>query len=116
MNENKYQKQLDEIRQRLVEFYNQSFINAEQEYIQNRQNKFQLKELLIDVTDDSSLSPSTKQKLINGILWVLAKNTGSAEDSAISEEILDNLFYDLRILNQQNIDYYYQIVSSGRWD
>jgi hypothetical protein len=68
------------------------------------------------VNDDNSISDTDKKLLIQESLKLLAENTGCAEDSEIAEDILDFLFYNQKILNQKNIDFFYNHSSTERWN
>ena len=61
-------------------------------------------------------SGSEQQDLVNEALMLLAKNTGSAEDSEIAEQILDDLFFELKLIHQTDIDRFYQFSATQRWE
>lgn len=111
-----YRSEIDKIRNSLKNYYNKQFKSEEEDYIENKKNKEQIKKLIILVYNDSALSEAERGYIIKVGLELLAKNTGSAEDGEIAEDILDSLFYDLKILSQEDIDNYYEQSSNRRWD
>ncbi|MGE7911701.1 hypothetical protein [Lysinibacillus xylanilyticus] len=111
-----YRSEIDKIRDSLKNYYNKQFKSEEEDYIENKKNKEQIKKLIILVNNDSALSEAERGYIIKVGLELLAKNTGSAEDGEIAEDILDSLFYDLKILSQEDIDNYYEQSSNRRWD
>jgi len=111
-----YGSEIDKIRNSLKNYYNKQFKSEEEDYIENKNNKEQIKKLIIQVYNDSTLSEAERGYIIKVGLELLAKNTGSAEDGEIAEDILDSLFYDMKILSQEDIDNYYEQSSNRRWD
>jgi hypothetical protein len=111
-----YQDEIKRLKIVLESFYNKQFSSEEEELKENRGNKNLIKKLIILANSDEHLSDSDKQLIINDSLKLLAENTGCAEDSEIAENLLDYLFYDVKILNQKNIDEYYNYTSTGRWE
>lgn len=111
-----YRSEIDKIRNSLKNYYNKQFNSEKEDFIENKKNKEQIKKLIIQVYNDSTLSEPDIRNLIKAGLELLAKNTGSAEDREIAENILDSLYYDMKILRQEDIDNYYEQFSNRRWD
>ncbi|MCH5719820.1 hypothetical protein [Niabella hibiscisoli] len=88
----KYKQELDRISAILKNFYTAKFTSSEKEYETNKTNKQQIRQLVVRIKQDQDLSGAEQQYLVNEALMLLAKNTGSAEDSEIAEQILDHLF------------------------
>ncbi|MGE8036315.1 hypothetical protein [Lysinibacillus xylanilyticus] len=114
-----YRSEIDKIRDSLKNYYknyyNEQFKTEEEDYIENKKTKEQIKKLIIQVYNDSTLSEADKGYIIKLAVELLAKNTGCAEDLDIAEDILDCLFNDMKILSQDNIDNFYEQFSCGRW-
>jgi len=114
-----YQSEIDKIRNSLKNYYNnycnEQFKSEEEDYSENKNNKEQIKKLIIQVYNDSTLSEAERGYIIKVGLELLAKNTGSAEDGEIAEDILDSLFDDMKILSQEDIDNFYEQYSCRRW-
>ena len=73
-----------------------------------------IKNLIISIADDFSLSENQKNGIINKSLKLLAKNTGFVEDCQIAEKILEELS-NKGIIKQKNINYYYENENTKRW-
>ncbi len=110
-----YRSEIDKIRNSLKNYYNEQFKSEEEEYIENKKTKEQIKKLIIQVYNDSTLSEADRGYIIKVEVELLAKNTGCVEDVVIAEDILDSLFNDMKILSQENIDNFYEQYSSRRW-
>ncbi|MFC9538982.1 hypothetical protein ACFTQ7_03765 [Lysinibacillus sp. NPDC056959] len=114
-----YRSEIDKIRDSLKNYYknyyNEQFKTEEEDYIENKKTKEQIKKLIIQVYNDSTLSEADKGYIIKVAVELLAKNTGCVEDVVIAEDILDSLFNDMKILSQENIDNFYERFSCGRW-
>ncbi|MEK5487405.1 hypothetical protein [Lysinibacillus sp. FSL M8-0355] len=110
-----YRSEIDKIRDSLKNYYNEQFKSEEEDYIENKKTKEQIKKLIIQVYNDSTLSEANKGDVIKVAVELLAKNTGCVEDVVIAEDILDSLFNDMKILSQENIDNFYEQYSSKRW-
>ncbi|TKI69483.1 hypothetical protein FC756_09040 [Lysinibacillus mangiferihumi] len=110
-----YRSEIDKIRNSLKNYYNEQFKSEEEDYIENKKTKEQVKKLIMQVYNDSTLSEADKGYIIKVAVELLAKNTGCAEDVEIAEDILDSLFNDMKILSQENIDNFYEQYSSRRW-
>ncbi|WP_432702819.1 hypothetical protein [Lysinibacillus sphaericus] len=110
-----YRSEIDKIRDFLKNYYNEQFKSEEEDYIENKKTKEQIKNLIIQVYNDSTLSEADKGDIIKVAVELLAKNTGCVEDVVIAEDILDSLFNDMKILSQENIDNFYEQYSSRRW-
>ncbi|MEC1180003.1 hypothetical protein P9B03_15995 [Metasolibacillus meyeri] len=115
-----YRSEIEKIRDSLKNYYknysNEQFKSEEEEYIENKKTKEQIKKLIIQVYNDSTLSEANRGDIIKVAVELLAKNTGCAEDVEIAEDILDSLFYDMKILNQENIDSFYEQYLCKRWE
>lgn len=112
----KYKKELHRIRTTIENFYTVKFTSSEKENETNKINKEQIGQLLVSIKEALDLSGAEQELLVNEALMLLAKNTGSAEDSEIAEEILDHLFFDLKVINQSDIDQFYNLCASRRWE
>lgn len=115
MKEVYYLNEIKRIKILLENYYNKLSNTGEEEYETNKSNKEQIKTLIIETENDRSLCEYEKQKIIEKALYLLAKNTGCVQDEEIAEDILDKLFYEMKILNQKDIEYYYILNSTGRW-
>jgi len=91
-----YRSEIDKIRDSLKNYYknyyNEQFKTEEEDYIENKKTKEQIKKLIIQVYNDSTLSEADKGYIIKVAVELLAKNTGCVEDVVIAEDILDSLF------------------------
>ena len=110
-----FRSEIDKIRNSLKNYYNEQFKSEEEDYIENKKTKEQIKKLIIQVYNDSTLSEADRGYIIKVAVELLAKNTGCVEDVVIAEDILDSLFNDMKILRQENIDNFYEQYSSRRW-
>lgn len=61
------------------------------------------------------LSHTAQQQVINEALKLLAKSTCCVEDEQITENMLDKLLLESKIIDQQDIARYYAYKQS-RWD
>lgn len=111
-----YKNELDRIKVIIENFYLAKFASSEEEYETNKINKEQIGQLIVRIKEAQDLSEPEQQDLVNEALRLLARNTGNAEDSEIAEQILDNLFLDLKVVNQNDIDRFYQFNATGRWE
>ncbi|WP_431808041.1 hypothetical protein [Lysinibacillus sphaericus] len=110
-----YRSEIDKIRDSLKNYYNEQFKSEEEDYIENKKTKEQIKKLIMQVYNDSTLSEADKGDIIKVAVELLAKNTGCVEDVVIAEDIFDSLFNDMKILSQKDIDNFYEQYSSRRW-
>lgn len=110
-----YRSEIDKISDSLKSYYNEQFKSEEEDYIENKKTKEQIKKLIIQVYNDSTLSEADKGGIIKVAVELLAKNTGCVEDVVIAEDIFDSLFNDMKILSQKDIDNFYEQYSSRRW-
>jgi tRNA U34 5-carboxymethylaminomethyl modifying GTPase MnmE/TrmE len=110
-----YKNKIKEIESQLKDFYNVVFLNEEEEFKANQQNKNVLRDFILELCEDKTVSEKERQSIIDKALYLLSKNTGSMEDTIIAENILDELFYQRQVINQQDIDNYYNNASTGRW-
>lgn len=111
-----YKKELNKISVILESFYTAKFTSSKKEYKTNQTNKQQIRQLILKIKQDQHLSEAEQQHLVNEALLLLAKNTGCAEDSEIAEEILDHLFFELKLIHQNDIDRFYQFNATRRWE
>ncbi len=111
-----YKKELDSISAILENFYTAKFTSSEKEYETNKTSKQQIRQLIVRIKEAQDLSGAEQQYLVNEALMLLTKNTGSAADSEIAEEILDHLFFELKLIHQHDIDRFYQFISTRRWE
>lgn len=111
-----YKKELDKITAIFENFYTVKFTSSEKEYETNKMNKQQIRQLIVKIKQAQDLAETDQQYLVNEALMLLAKNTGSAEESEITEEILDHLFFELKLIHQNDIDLFYQFNSTRRWE
>lgn len=112
----KYKEELDRITAIFENCYTAEFSSSEKESETNKSNKQQIRELIVGIKQAQDLSESEQQDLVNEALMLLAKNTGSAEDSEIAEQILDHLFFELKLIHQNDIDRFYQFSATRRWE
>lgn len=114
-----YGSEIDKIRDSLKNYYknyyNEQFKTEEEDYIENKKVKEQIKKLIIQVYNDSTLSEADRRYIIKVAVELLAKNTGCVEDAEIAEDILDCLFDDMKILSQEDVDNFYEQYSCRRW-
>ncbi|WP_051891554.1 hypothetical protein, partial [Lysinibacillus sphaericus] len=80
-----YRSEIDKIRDSLKNYYNEQFKSEEEDYIENKKTKEQIKKLIIQVYNDSTLSEANKGDVIKVAVELLAKNTGCVEDVVIAE-------------------------------
>ena len=116
---NKYRKEIIQIYENLNKYYknfrdNYPNINEDEEFNKNKQIKNNIKEKIITINNDITLSKKEKCNTINEFLRLLAENTGCIEDYQISNEILSEL-ENQNIINQDNINYYSKYENMGRW-
>lgn len=115
-----YRSEIDKIRNSLKNYYknyyNEQFKSEEEDFIENKKTKEQIKKLIIQVYNDSTLPEADRGYLIKVGVELLAKNTGCAEDLVIAKDILDSLFYDMKILSQEDIDNFYEQYLCKRWE
>lgn len=111
-----YRSEIDKIKKRIRSYYNKQFSSDEEDYSENKRNKERIKKLIIQIYNDETLSEADSAYLITSGLELLAQYTGNADDEAIAEAILDSLFYEMKIINQEDIDKYYEQHSNRRWD
>ncbi|MEK4171407.1 hypothetical protein MHI22_07520 [Lysinibacillus sp. FSL L8-0312] len=111
-----YRSEIDKIRSSLKNYYNKQFKSEEEDYIENKKIKEQIKKLIIQVYNDRTLSKTDRGYLVKVGVELLANNTGCAEDVEIAEDILDSLFYDMKILSQEDIDNFYEQYLCKRWE
>ena len=109
-----HQKELDKINILLNEYYKKNYQNEEDSFCENFKIKNLLKNMIINIASDISLSENKKTERINEVLKLLAENNGCVEDSQIAETILDDLF-NKKIITQKNYDYYYENENTRRW-
>ncbi|WP_421662228.1 hypothetical protein [Lysinibacillus telephonicus] len=111
-----YESEIDKNRNSLKNYYNKQFKSEEEDYLENKKVKGQIKKLIIQVYNDRTLSETDRGYVIKVGLELLAKNTGCVEDVEIAEDILDTLFNDMKILSQEDIGNFYEQYTSRRWD
>jgi tRNA U34 5-carboxymethylaminomethyl modifying GTPase MnmE/TrmE len=111
-----YRKELDKIRDTIAKFYTVKFASSEQEYETNKLNKEQIGQLLIRIKEARDLSGPEQKHLVTEALKLLAENTGCVEDSEIAEEILDHLFFEVKVINEIEIDQFYEFSANRRWE
>jgi DNA-directed RNA polymerase beta' subunit len=113
-----YQNKINEINILLNDYYekerNNFFVNGEDNYKENLKIKNNIKELIINVVVNISISEIEKQSIKNELLKLLAENTGCVEDCKIAEIILNGL-KEKKIINQNEINYFYSNENIGRW-
>jgi hypothetical protein len=114
-----YYEEINRIHTLLNEYYKdyqKKYLTIhENEYFnENLKIKNNIKELVIKIKNDASLTENNKQLVINESLKLLAENTGCVEDCKISEIILNEL-KDRQIIDENNIEHYYSNENTGRW-
>lgn len=70
--------------------------------------------MIIQVKQELGLSHSAQQQVIKEALMLLAKSTGCVEDEQIAENMLDKLHLESKVIDQKDIDFFYQI-NPNRW-
>ena len=106
-----YSIELNKIEHFLSEYYENDPFNEQK----NRFIKNKIKNLIIVAHDDTTVPEEDKQTVINAALTLLAENTGCVEDCEISETILHDLYDDLKIITQKDIDDFYKNSPANRW-
>jgi len=113
-----YKKKINEIKTFLSNYYENErkgkFINDEENYKENLRIKNIIKELLINLSRNISISEPQKQLQKNEIIKLLAENTGCVDDCKISKIIINELL-EKNAINQSDLDYYYLNENTGRW-
>ena len=109
-----YKNELDRITAIFENFYTAKFISSEKEYETNKSNKQQITKLIVRIKQAQDLFGSEQQDLANEALMLLAKSMGSAKGSEIAEQILDDLFFELQLISQTDIDRFYQFSAALR--
>jgi hypothetical protein len=114
-----YYKEINHINTLLNEYYknyrkNYLNIDENEDFNENVKIKNTIKELIIKIRNDNSLTENNKQLIINKSLKLLAENTGCVEDCIISEIILNEL-RDEQVIDENNIEHYYSNENTGRW-
>jgi hypothetical protein len=112
-----YYEEINRINALLNEYYKnyqKNYINGNEDFNENLKIKNNIKDLIIKIRNDASLTENNKQLIINESLKLLAENTGCAEDCKISEIILNEL-EDRQIIDKNNIEYYFSNENTGRW-
>jgi 6-pyruvoyl-tetrahydropterin synthase len=117
MSEQIYYDEINRINTLLNEYYKnyqKNYLNINEDFNENLKIKNNIKDLIIEIRNNTSLTENNKQLIINELLKLLAENTGCVEDCKISEVILDEL-KDRKIIDKNNIEYYYFNENTGRW-
>jgi hypothetical protein len=113
-----HKNKIDEINILLNNYYekerNNIFTNKKDDYNENLRIKNIIKELIVKINDDVSIYDVEKQSIKNGLLKIMAENTGCVEDCEIAEIILNDL-KQKDIINQNDIKYFYSNENTGRW-
>jgi len=103
--------ELEKIEQLLNEYYEKDPFNEQtNKFIKNK-----IRELIISKYETKKMSETEKQTIINASLKLLAENTGCVEDCEIAEVILEDLFEKRKIINQKDIDDFYNNSAIRRW-
>jgi hypothetical protein len=97
---------IENIKNEILNYHSISFGNEEEDYAFNKKIKEQLKEIIINSKKENDI--------IDKALLVLAESTGCAEDQEIAEDIISYLFEN-QIINQSQLDYFYDNIGTGRW-
>ncbi|MFK7050544.1 hypothetical protein FLACOL_00238 [Flavobacterium columnare] len=98
---------LKNIETEILEYYNAFFEDNTDDYNENKRIKNKLKDYILNNFSDN--------KKVREALYLLANHTGCAEDSEIAEEILDYLFEN-KIITQNEIDFFYSNSNLKRWE
>ena len=101
---NDFQK-IESIEEQISQYYEMIFDNADEDYSYNKRLKNKLKEIIIN---------SKNNIIIEKALLVLAKSTGCAEDQEIAEDIINYLFEN-KIVNNNQLDLFYNNLGTNRW-
>ena len=112
-----YQNIIEEINI-LFDNYNKELRNNifenEEDFNENLNIKTKIKNIIIIVNNDNTLSNTEKNIIVNNLIKLMAENTGCVEDSKITENILNDL-KNKGIIRKENIEYFYENENIGRW-
>jgi len=101
----KFSAELEEMKIKILEYYQMSFDNDEEGYSLNKSLKEKLGNLISKCNNEAEVIT---------VLTVLAESTGCAEDLEIAENILDNLQNE-GLINDKLIGLFYKNASTRRW-
>jgi uncharacterized protein YoaH (UPF0181 family) len=82
---------------------------------ENETIKNKIKEFIVSIHEETTLTKTKKQTAINKALKLLAENTGCGEDLEIAQTILHDLQNERKIISQKDIDNFYSNSSINRW-
>lgn len=102
---NDFQK-IESIEKHISQYYEMTFDNDNEDYNYNKMLKNKLKEIIVNSKNNIII--------IEKALLVLAKSTGCAEDQEIAEEIINYLFEN-KIINNNQLDLFYDNLGTNRW-
>ena len=97
---------IEKIKSEISKYYEMTFKNDEDDYNYNIVIKNKLKEIIINSQDN--------HMVVDKALLVLAESTGCSEDQEIAEEIIDYLFEN-QFINQNQLNLFYSNIGTGRW-
>lgn len=102
---NNFQK-IESIEEQISQYYEMIFDSESEDYNYNKILKNKLKDIIINSKNNVVI--------IEKALLVLAKSTGCAEDQEIAEEIINYLFEN-KIINNNQLDIFYDNLGTNRW-
>jgi hypothetical protein len=99
-------QKIESIQREIFEYYEMIFENEQDDYSYNKTIKNKLKEIIINTKNNNVV--------VEKALSVLAESTGCAEDQEIAEEIINYLFEN-KFINDNQLDLFYNNIGTGRW-
>jgi predicted nucleic-acid-binding protein len=98
---------IESIKEEILAYNQMSFATESADYKFNKAVKIKLQHIIVDCQNDDFV--------IHDTLYVLAQNTGCAEDQEIAEEILNHLLEN-KYITTEHLDFFYKNVSTARWE
>lgn len=107
----RYRKEIESIREILLEFYEKDFLTEREEFLENKSNKKLIENLIKKIYEDDYITSNEKERYIELCMKLLAENTGCQEDEEIATEIIANLEH----LNCNVLSMFMENKSTNRW-
>ena len=105
---NELLERIKNVEKLISKYYEMSFENEKDDYNFNKSIKESLKQMILE-------SGSQNDRVKEQALLVFAQSSGCAEDQEIAEEIIDDLF-DNKLINNRQLDYFYENLGTKRWE
>lgn len=102
---NDFQK-IESVEKQISQYHEMKFDNDNEDYNYNKTLKNKLKEVIIN--------SKTNSVVIQKALLVLAKSTGCTQDHEIAEDII-NYLLENKIINNNQLDLFYDNLGTNRW-